>query len=69
MQLTPLYHSIRGGDLATVETILSHGGNPNISVRFYESPISYAKKMLKPEVAPRIIKALVDAGATESPAK
>ena len=65
IQLTPLYHAIRGGDVATVETILSHGGNPNISVRLSESesPISYAKKMLKPDVAPRIIKALVDAGS------
>lgn len=68
-QETPIYYAIRSGDLGTVETMLKHGANPNISVPNSGSPLTFATKWLKPELATGIIKALVDAGAVNNPAK
>jgi hypothetical protein len=49
--------------------MLKHGANPNISVPNSGSPLTFATKWLKPELATGIIKALVDAGAVNNPAK
>jgi ankyrin repeat protein len=67
-QETAIYYGIRSGNIATVEILLKHGANPNILVRLSGSPLASARK-LKPELSTGIVKALIDAGATDSPVK
>ncbi len=66
-QETPIYYAIRSGNVVTVETLLKHGANLNVSVPSSGSPIAYARKYLMPELASGIVKTLVDAGASETP--
>jgi hypothetical protein len=63
LQETPIYAAIRSGNVATVETLLKHGANPNVSTPNSGSPLAFVEKALRPELASGIIKALIDGGA------
>lgn len=57
LQFTPLHHAARADQFDAVKLLLEHKANPNKTTRNAETPLHFASD-------PRIIRALVEAGAS-----